>query len=162
MSPRAIALFLALTIALPTVAAPRRRAVAKPVFDTSTVRGWLEKNAHFLAATELTPYSYDLEPLRLMIGDATLVGLGDGSHGTHEFYTVKLRLIDYLVREMNFDVIAFEGAFPLFERINQYVQGSAGDPRALLNEGNDRLLYFFWNVEEMLAVIEWAREYNLR
>src|SRR5688572_14085290 len=147
MSPRAIALFLALTIALPTVAAPRRRAVAKPVVDTSTVRGWLEKNAFLLASIELTPWSYDLAPLRSMIGNANVVGLGDGSHGTHEFYTVKLRLIDYLVREMNFDVIAFEGAFPIFDRINQYVQGGAGDPRALLKEGNDRLSYFFWNVE---------------
>ncbi len=158
---RAIAFLLAITISLPAVAAPRRRAVAKPVLDTSTVRGWLEKHAYPLTATELTPYSYDLEPLRSMIGDATLVGLGDGTHGTHEYYTVKLRLIDFLVREMGFTAIGFEAPYPIFERLNQYVLGGPGDPRAILREARVRLFYVFWDVEELLAVIEWARDYNL-
>jgi erythromycin esterase len=156
---RLLAVFLILTF--PLAGAPKRRAAGKPSFDTSTPAGWLVRNAAVLTSTELVPWSHDLEPLRALIGDATVVGLGDGTHGTHEFYTVKLRAIDFLVREMNFDVVAFEGSFPLFERINRYAQGGEGDPRALLNEAHDRLLYFFWNVEEMLGVIEWVRAYNL-
>jgi erythromycin esterase len=102
----------------------------------------------------------DLAPLHEIVGDATIVGLGDATHGTHEFFALKLDLIELLVREKQFDVLSFEGPFPIFERINRYVQTGEGDPRALLREVRTRLLYFFWDVEEVLAVIEWVREYN--
>lgn len=154
-----LAVFLILSTSL--AAAPKRRAASKPSFDTSTPAGWLEKHASVLTSTELVPFRFDLDPLRSMAGDATVAGLGDATHGTHELFTTKLRVIDFLVTEMNFDVVAFEGSFPIFERINRYAQGGDGDPRALLKEANDRLLYFFWNVEEMLAVIEWVRAYNV-
>ncbi|HYH06011.1 MAG TPA: erythromycin esterase family protein [Thermoanaerobaculia bacterium] len=114
-----------------------------------------------LHSVELTSDTRDLAPLQEIVGDATIVGLGDATHGTHEFFAVKLRLIDYLVREMQFDVLSIEGPFPIFERVNRYVQTGEGDPRALLREARTRLLYLFWDVEEMLAVIEWVRAYNL-
>lgn len=161
MVRRSLSLFLALTLSISIAGAPKRRAGIKPAIDPSTAAGWLTTNAHFLVSTELTPYSYDLEVLEPLIGSANTVGLGDVTHGSHELYTVKLRIIDYLVREMNFTVIGIEGPFALFERINQYALGGPGDGRALLKESADRLSYFFWNVEEMLAVIEWVRAYNL-
>jgi len=94
-----------------------------------------------------------------MIGSSEVVGLGDITHGTHEVYTVKLRVIDYLVRELGFDVLGWEAPFPLVEQIDTYVQGGAGDPRALLRQMYT-LTYFFWDAEEILDVIEWMREYN--
>lgn len=102
----------------------------------------------------------DLAPLHDIVGNATIVALGDATHGTHEFFALKLQLLEFLVREKQFDVLSIEGPFPIFERINQYVQTGEGDPRALLREARTRLLYLFWDVEEMLAVIEWVREYN--
>ena len=154
---------LAVFTVLPVEGAGRRRAVRSApgrVVQPGTPAEWLAANAFQLQTVELSSDRSDLAALHTIAGGADIVGLGDATHGTHEFYAVKLRIIDYLVREMGFDVVAFEGAFPLFEQINVYVQGGPGDPRALLNEG--RLLdYVFWDVEEMLAVIEWARDYNL-
>jgi erythromycin esterase len=72
---------------------------------------------------------------------------------------MKLRLIDRLVRNMGFDVVALEAPFPIMNRINAYVQGGPGDPRALLREMRP-LQYPFWDAEELVAVIEWMREYN--
>lgn len=148
---------------LPAHASPRRRAApSNPpgAVQPGTPAEWLATNATPLTTVELSSDRSDLAPLRSIVGDASIVGLGDATHGTHEFYAVKLRIIDYLVRELGFDVIAFEGAFPLFEQINVYVKGGPGDPRALLNEA--RLLdYVFWDVEEFLAVVEWMRDYNL-
>lgn len=158
--PRAFLVFGLLLFAL-TADAGRRRAVGFPGVgsDETTPHGWLVANAHVLSTTQVVPDTSDLFPLRSMIGSAEVVGLGDITHGTHEVYTVKLRVIEYLVREMGFDVIGWEAPFPLVERINTYVQGGAGDGRALLNDMY-RLTYFFWDTEEMLEVIEWMREYN--
>jgi erythromycin esterase len=157
MRRAAIALLLVL-FTLTADAAPRRRASRSP---SETPASWLAHHATILRATALTADRSDLEPLRRMIGNASVVALGDGTHGTHEFYTVKLRLLDFLVREMGFTALAFEAPFPITERINRYVLGGDGEPRALLRELHDRLNYFFWNTEEVLATIEWMRDYNL-
>ncbi|HYC60902.1 MAG TPA: erythromycin esterase family protein [Thermoanaerobaculia bacterium] len=148
-------------VALSADAGPRRRAVAQPGTrpSESTPAGWLAANAHVLHSIDLVPDSSDLRPLRSMIGSSEMVALGDVTHGTHEFYTVKLRVVDFLVRELDFDVVAFEAPFPLVERINQYVQGGPGNARALLNEMSP-ITYFFWDAEEIAALVEWMREYN--
>jgi erythromycin esterase len=135
-------------------------ALAAKTQRSDTAERWLLANAPALLSTELVPYSHDLEPLRPLVGNRTLVALGDATHGTHEFYTVKLRVIDFLVRELNFDVVALEAPFPTLNRIDSYVQGGAGDPRALLADLK-HAIYPFWNSEELLAVIEWMRAYNM-
>jgi erythromycin esterase len=144
-------------VLLPGVAADaaRRRDA-----DPAAVEGWLAANATALTSTELSPSSADLAALEPIVGRAKVVGLGDATHGTHEFSTIKLRMIDYLVREMGFDVVALEAPFPLLNRINGYVQGGPGDPRALLGEAG-RLYYTFLDAEEILTLVEWMREYNL-
>jgi erythromycin esterase len=151
---------LAVVLLGATADAARRRSAGKPSVDPSTVEGWLLVHATPLVSTELVPSSADLAALKAIAGPAKVVGLGDGTHGTHEFFTVKLRMIDYLVREMGFDVVALEAPFPLLNRINLYVQGGPGDPRALLGEARD-LYYTFLDAEEILELIEWMREYNL-
>ncbi|HYK01869.1 MAG TPA: erythromycin esterase family protein [Thermoanaerobaculia bacterium] len=138
--------------------APLAHAVKTQRSDTP--ERWLLANAPALLSTDLVPYSHDLEPLRPLAGNRTIVALGDATHGSHELYTVKLRAIDFLVRELNFDVVALEGPFPTLNRIDAYVQGGAGDPRALLADLK-HAIYPFWNSEELLAVIEWLRAYNV-
>jgi erythromycin esterase len=152
-------LFLVL-IAVATVvdAAPRRRA-AIPI-DPSPL-GWLFQNSYPLTSTSWPAPASELEPLRHIVGDAAIVALGDTTHGTHEFFTIKIRLVEYLVRELGFDVLAFEAPLPIFDRLNRYVQTGEGDPRAILIEVDTRLGYRFWRVEEMLEVVEWLRAYNV-
>ncbi len=142
-------------------AGPRRRAAAKTYFtyDESTPAGWLSAHATVLTSADLTSYSDDLGPFGNVVGQSGVVGLGDISHGTHELHTMKLRLIDYLVRDKGFDVVALEAPFPIMNRVNAYVQGGPGDARALLREMRT-LLYPFWDAEELVAVVEWMREYN--
>ena len=161
MLRRAGSLVLALSLlALTLDAAPRRRAASKCcTYDESTPAGWLAANATVLTSADLTSYSGDLARLGGMIGDSDVVGLGDISHGTHELHTMKLRLIDFLVRERGFEVVGIEAPFPIMNRINAYVQGGPGDVRAILREMR-ALQYPFWDAEELVSVIEWMREYN--
>lgn len=130
----------------------KRRAVHAPGGDAFF--------AHPLHTVELTSDTTDLAPLRSIAGLATIVALGDATHGTHEFFAVKLRIIDFLVRELGFDVVSLEAPYAISERINAYVKGGPGDARALLEEMRTRHLYFFWDVEEMLTLVEWMRSYN--
>jgi erythromycin esterase len=159
MRLRSLVLLFLAVLSLSLDASPRRRAAGKgAAFDESTPGGWLAANAHVITTAELVPYTGDLQPLRAMIGEADVVGLGDTTHGTHEFFAFKLRAIDMLVREAGFDVVALEGPFTVMNRLDEYVQGGAGDPRAMLYGIRD--LYYFWSSEEVVAVVEWMREYN--
>src|SRR5262249_9788487 len=151
-------LLFSLLVAASTQAATHR-AVAHPPPEAAT--DWLAKHAIPLATTEATGNVDDLAPLASIIGDAHVVGMGDATHGTHEFFTTKLRILRFLVERMGFDVLAMEGSYPQLERINAYVQGGPGDVKQLLLPQQGEEIYWFWNVEECVAVIEWMRNYNL-
>ena len=98
----------------------------------------------------------DLEPLREIIGDARIVGLGEGTHGTKEFFQMKHRIVEFLASEMGFTIFSIEASTPEAYRINDYVLAGEGDPKALIGG-----MYFWtWNTEEVLAMVEWMREFN--
>lgn len=141
-------------------AAASRFRPADRLLRNDEAAAWLARNAHVLRSVEFPSPADDLEPLRAIAGDASLVMLADATHGTHEFYTVKLRMIDFLVREMAFDVVAIEAPFAVSEKLNEYVQGAPVDPRLLLAHLHDALYYRFWDVEELLDVLEWMRAWN--
>src|SRR5205085_8677731 len=140
-------------------ASPRHRAVAPPPPDPPAV--WLAAHAVPLATTEAVGGVDDLAPLATIAGDASIVGMGDVTHGTHELYTSKLRVLQFLVERMGFDVLAMEGSFPQMERVNAYIQGGPGDLHQLLRNGTSEIYYYFWDTQEFAAVIDWMRNYNM-
>lgn len=150
---------LLLIVASVLDAAPRRRAVGHPGMPDESPETWLRLNAFPLQTAEVSPLRSDLAPLRTIVGDADVVALGEATHGTHEFYTVRIRMIDYLVREMGFDVVAMEAPFPILNRVNAYVQGAPDSPRSILSAAY-ALGYYFWDVQELIDLMEWARTYN--
>ena len=74
----------------------------------------------------------DLQPLKAVIGDARIVALGEGTHGTREFFRMKHRLTEFLAAEMGFTLFAIEANMPEAYRINEYVLTGKGDPKELL------------------------------
>jgi erythromycin esterase len=52
--------------------------------------------------------------------------------------------------------VVFEGPWPEFLRVNDYIHDGDGDPRELMKTD----YYFFWEYEEMIDLIEWARAFN--
>jgi erythromycin esterase len=98
----------------------------------------------------------DLQPIKNVIGNARIVSLGEGTHGTREFFQMKHRLLEFLATEMGFTHFAIEANMPEAYRVNEYVLTGVGDPAELL-EG----MYFWtWNTQEVLDMILWMREFN--
>jgi erythromycin esterase-like protein len=99
----------------------------------------------------------DLAPIGSMIGEAPLVGLGEGTHGTREFYLLKGRLIKYLVSAKGFRAIAFEGNFAAVSALDDYVVNGRGTPHSALAA----LDGFNWDTEELIELLRWVRAYNV-
>jgi len=86
---------------------------------------------------------------------AKVVGLGEATHGTHEFYVIKANVFKYLVTKHNHRSIIFEFPSGAAQFINRYV----------LNEQVDDVEQYLakrwiYNTEEVVELIEWMRQYN--
>lgn len=116
---------------------------------------WIEEHAGPLTSVEPGATSADLDPLRGMVGDATVVGLGASTRGAHELLTLQHRLLRFLVEELGFRSLAVEEEWAKVRALDEYVSTGVGDPRALLAEVRP-----FWRTEEFLAAVRWVRSYN--
>jgi hypothetical protein len=76
--------------------------------ETAGAASWLLSVAVPLATVQPGADVTDLAPLRAMVGSARLLGMGEGTHGTREFFLLKHRVLQYLVSEMGFTHFAIE------------------------------------------------------
>lgn len=90
-----------------------------------------------------------------LVGSARAVALGDATHGTHETYAAKQRLVPQLVAA-GFRTIAFEAPYAEWVKLDEYVRFGTGDPAAALAVR----MYWFWDTDEILDLIRWARAQN--
>ncbi len=68
---------------------------------------WIKKNSYSIEP--LTDHmDRDLHFLEDLIAVKTLIQLGENSHGIKGYNQLKVRIIKYLHKELNFNVIAFE------------------------------------------------------
>ncbi|MGW2563237.1 erythromycin esterase family protein [Streptomyces sp. NPDC001514] len=99
---------------------------------------------------------HDLEPLRDVLNDVCVLGMGEATHGTAEFFQLKHRILRFLVREMGFTALAMEASVSAAQAVNDHVLHGIGDAAdALAGLG-----FWTWRTREMLAVVEWMREHN--
>ena len=97
-----------------------------------------------------------IRKLKRYIDNATLVGLGENSHGSASIFKTKLQILKYLITKMNFTVFALEMPVAEANLIDQYIQGK----QLSKNQITQNLVYKSWQNKEMLEIIEWLRTYN--
>ncbi|HEY0697977.1 MAG TPA: erythromycin esterase family protein [Micromonospora sp.] len=146
------ALLGAATLSSPASAAP---PAGDPVVDALT------RSAHPVRSTQ--PYGglRDLRPFGRAVGDAAVVGVGEASHGAHEFFTLKHRLMRYLVEAKRFGTFALEASWSSGLRLNEYLLHGTGDPGDIMRE-EFQSNYRIWNIHEYLDLVTWMREHNRR
>lgn len=105
---------------------------------------------------------HDLDPLIHAIGEAKYVLLGESSHGTSEFYTIRAELTKRLIKEKGFNVIAVEGDWPSCQRINRYIK-NIGSPNRDVREAFEdfnRWPTWMWANEEIIELVDWLKNFN--
>src|SRR5512144_978858 len=113
------------------------------------------------AAHPLAGETDDYDPLMQMIGDASLVLIGEASHGTHEFYRERAQITKRLIREKGFAAVAVEADWPDAYRVNRYVRGIGSDADAVeALTSFKRFPAWMWRNADVLDFIGWLRTYN--
>ncbi len=96
------------------------------------------------------------------LGDAKIVGLGEATHGSKEFFEMKHRIFKYLTEERGFRIFGFECELAESLYLDHYITTGeilSGDPD-LRSMMKSKVHFWTWQVEEIAVLIEWMREFN--
>jgi erythromycin esterase-like protein len=116
----------------------------------------LRRSAHVLRGVPT-----DHNALLDLVADASFVLLGEGSHGTHDFYHERAEITKRLITEKGFSAVAVEADWPDAYRVNRYVRGEGDDrdANAALN-GFERFPTWMWRNTVVLDFVEWLKAAN--
>ena len=148
-----LVLSLSISFASCSQATPTPKA---PSYTLGTVQTWIGHHVIPFKTDEPSSSDEDLQPLKQIVGNATIVGLGEQTHGTHEFFTMKRRILEFLVTHMGFTTFALENGWDESRLIDKYVLTGQDNLVDLLHDD----LYPTWQVQEFRDLIEWIRAYN--
>jgi erythromycin esterase len=92
------------------------------------------------------------------IADKSIIGLGEATHGTAEFFKAKHRIFRYLVENHNYKIFAIEADFGESLLINEAVQSS--DTSEIENLMKTKMKFWTWRTEEVKDLLMWMCNYN--
>ncbi len=93
----------------------------------------------------------DLAALRLMVGDAEVVALGESAHTSGGYYRAKHRLFRFLVEELGFRAFTFESPWTDAELVKHYVETCEGSAADAVIGG----LFDIWASRSVVEMLEW-------
>ena len=113
--------------------------------------------AHPLADAHPDTIDPGLDLLIDFLGDTPLVGLGEATHGTADFYQMKDKIFRALVQQKNFKSIIFELPWGNAWVINEFVTKGIGTANSTVNQGG----YWTYDTKEVRELAQWIHDYNL-
>ncbi|TDQ11884.1 erythromycin esterase family protein [Pedobacter metabolipauper] len=115
---------------------------------------WVNKNSHEIIQADSAVGQSDLSFLKREVSGKHIVGLGEASHGTHEFYMQKAHMISYLIQNCGFRSVAFEVPKSMMEPVDLYVQTGQGNLKDLMKG------WGLYHTEEIYLLFQKLSQYN--
>jgi protein-L-isoaspartate(D-aspartate) O-methyltransferase len=101
----------------------------------------------------------DLSGLLERIGDARVVLLGEATHGTSEFYSMRARITAELIERKGFRIVAVEADWPDAARIDHYCR-ELGRLRSEW-QAFARFPTWMWRNADVREFVDWLRDRNM-
>ncbi|GGN93832.1 erythromycin esterase family protein [Nocardia rhizosphaerihabitans] len=102
-----------------------------------------------------------INELDALIGDASIVLIGESTHGTHEFYSARAEMTKWLIESKGFGAVAVEADWPDTARVNRYVHARGSDTTAEeALRGFQRFPAWMWRNTVVRDFVGWLREHN--
>lgn len=91
------------------------------------------------------------------LGNAKIVGMGEATHGTQEFFQMKHRIFKYLVETQGFRYLAFEYDLGGCMALDEMIQSGQGDIKTWMSQ---QMYFWTWRTTEVLQLFLWMQDYN--
>ena len=124
--------------------------------DQVTVTTWIGHQALPLKTVEPGGSDADLLPLEALVGNASIVGLGEETHGTHEFFAMKARIAEFLISHLSFTTFIMENDWGASRLVDAYINGGSDTIGNVMQQG----LAYRWQTQEIRDLLQWMRAYN--
>ncbi|WP_295795359.1 erythromycin esterase family protein [Mucilaginibacter sp.] len=120
----------------------------------------IDLSLNVAAANPVNMQSYEafkqsIKPLIEKMGAKQIVGLGEGTHGTAEFYKLRYWISRILIEEKGFNHIAFENDYSDSWLLNSQLNTSAN-----LDSLMKKHMLSIWQNTETKELLTWVKEYN--
>jgi erythromycin esterase len=131
---------------------------AQPISKASTdsARVWIQQHSTPVSTNSYKPFIKQLSSALHVMETKQVVGLGEGTHGTSEFQTVRAYITRYLCTEKGFRVVCLENSYGWCVELNNYVQTGQGNLDTLMKKN----LLGMWQNAEIRSLLEWMKQYN--
>ena len=100
----------------------------------------------------------NLKQLVDRIGESQVVLLGEATHGTSEFYRMRARITQELIKHKGFRFVAIEGDWPDAARLDHYVRHFEYPPSEWTAFA--RFPTWMWRNNEVRGFIDWLHAHN--
>lgn len=150
---------LLLLILLSSLACTKPEPDVKPTLQETIEQNLkIELNAslHPLRSTDPSLPVSDLAFLG-NLNNAKIVGMGEATHGTQEFFQMKHRIFKYLVEQQGFRYLAFEYDLGGCMALDEMLQSGQGDIKAWMAQ---QMYFWTWRTTEVLELFLWMQDYN--
>jgi len=118
---------------------------------------WMRANAVPISSAS-SPTIKELSAFSNAFCSSRLVLLGEGTHGTREFFLMKSSIVAHLIEQCGFQNLGMEYDLVDSLPVQEFIQTGEGVPEAALDQQRG----WVWNTEEVLAMVGWLKEYNRR
>lgn len=98
----------------------------------------------------------ELISLEKLFTGKKIVGMGEATHGTKEFFNMKTKMFKFLVKHSGYKIFTIEAPFGGTLKVNDYILYGKGDVLSAMKG----LQHGAWYTEEVRDLIEWMRLYN--
>jgi erythromycin esterase len=128
----------------------------KPVLLSQRDLGILKSVIHPITIENAKNDSLQFDFLNEKLKHVEVIGLGEATHGTKEFFELKNKMFKYLVEKQDVKLFGIEANFAACYDINKYVLTGEGNAKEALSKNG----YWVWKSQEVLDLIEWMKNYN--
>jgi erythromycin esterase-like protein len=112
-------------------------------------------------AVTIDPETASAPLLQMIDSAATVVLIGEATHGTREFYRIRADLTRALIRERGFGIVAVEADWPDAYRANAWVRLTGADETAESALADfTRFPRWMWRNREVVRFLRWLRAEN--
>ncbi len=109
-------------------------------------------------STGLTSSLEDLYFLDPYVKNVRLLGMGESTHGTHEFFTMRSKVFRLLVERYGYTTFFLEADYATCLDIDHYIKSGLGSAK----EAVSKIALWPWETWEMVELVEWMRSFNLK
>ncbi|WP_059170435.1 erythromycin esterase family protein [Bacillus sp. FJAT-27445] len=129
---------------------------ADSVFDPNSISPKLKEMIIPLKTAQAGNGFEDLQPLKDILKGVKILGMGEATHGTKEFFQMKHRMYEFLVEEMGYRAFAIEAEFGIHKIINDYILNGTGSIEEVISV----MIFWTWSTQEVADMIDWMKDYN--